>query len=186
MAKQWFFRIFNPSLSSPAPYLTRFLKHLSMATNFCGTNPAGYNHILNNHSFQPAIKTDFKTNNTSIQKNPGSMKRLFYWHYLLSGGIAKATNYYFFFRVGMIHVMQWLRRHRVHPHRGNPFQNSTAFSVRWQQEILSYSSVVKLFYGNIVIGKAGTSSNAIKFGAFGTGAKPVITGFYIYHGPDPT
>src|SRR5206468_3716756 len=33
------------------------------------------------------------------------------------------------------------------------------------------------FYGSIVIKKSGTSSAPITFGAYGSGAKPIITGF---------
>lgn len=33
------------------------------------------------------------------------------------------------------------------------------------------------FYGVIVVGKSGTSGKPIKFGAYGSGAKPIITGF---------
>ncbi|MFN8248935.1 MAG: hypothetical protein U0T68_08305 [Ferruginibacter sp.] len=62
MAKQWFFRIFNPLIKPPALSNYRFPETLIYGYKlFAVLTPAGYNHILNNHSFpQPAIKTDFK------------------------------------------------------------------------------------------------------------------------------
>lgn len=40
----------------------------------------------------------------------------------------------------------------------------------------------EVFYGSVVIGKSGSAGNPIKFGAFGTGAAPVISGFTTLSG----
>lgn len=103
------------------------------------------------------------------------MKRLFLLALLFSGGIAKATNYYFSSVSGDDSRTAAQAQSPSTPWQSISKLNSIFSTLAAGDSILFKRG--ETFYGNIVIGKAGTSSNAIKFGAFGTGAKPVITGF---------
>jgi len=73
---------------------------------------------------------------------------------------------------------------------GNNANNGLSASAPWQSISklnASFGSIAPgdsvlfrrgdTFYGAIVIGKSGSSGKPINFGAYGTGAKPIITGF---------
>src|SRR5450759_37267 len=99
------------------------------------------------------------------------MKTLFLLPFIIFGLTANATNYYFSVT-------------------GNDANNGTSTSTPWQT-ISKFNSVFSsrspgdsllfkrgdTFYGSITISRSGTSGLPIVIGAYGTGSKPVITGF---------
>jgi hypothetical protein len=99
------------------------------------------------------------------------MRSLFFVLFALNGFIARATNYYF---------------SRV----GNDDNTGTSMKAAWRT-IGRFNSTFKIFkpgdsilfrrgdvfYGNMIISSSGTFNAPIVIGAYGKGAKPVITGF---------
>ena len=99
------------------------------------------------------------------------MKTLFLLPFIIFSLAANATNYYFSVT-------------------GNDANNGTSTSTPWQT-ISKFNSVFSsrnpgdsllfkrgdTFYGSITISTSGTSGSPIVIGAYGTGSKPVITGF---------
>src|SRR5665213_135214 len=99
------------------------------------------------------------------------MKLLFLAPFILFGTTANATNYYI-------------------SASGNDANNGTSTSASWQtlNKLNSFSGSLKpgdnilfnrgdVFYGSITIKSSGSSAAPITFGAYGSGANPVITGF---------
>src|ERR1017187_7532061 len=73
---------------------------------------------------------------------------------------------------------------------GNDANNGTSTTTSWKtlSKLNSMFSSLKagdnvllnrgdVFYGNIIVKKSGTSGLPITIGAYGTGAKPIISGF---------
>lgn len=72
---------------------------------------------------------------------------------------------------------------------GNDSNNGTSEATPWQTtaKVNSFPSFLPgdniffkrgdTFYGNIIVSNSGTSGSPITYGAYGTGAKPIITGF---------
>src|SRR5665647_54836 len=99
------------------------------------------------------------------------MKSLFLLPFIIFGLTANATNYYFSVT-------------------GNDTNNGTSTSTPWQT-ISKFNSVFSsrspgdsllfkrgdTFYGSLTISSSGSSGSPITIGAYGTGARPIITGF---------
>src|ERR1035437_8834850 len=101
------------------------------------------------------------------------MKTLFLLPFIIFSLAANATNYYFSVT-------------------GNDANNGTSTSTPWQT-VSKFNSVSgytqknpgdsllfkrgDTFYGSLRIGSSGSSGSPIVIGAYGTGSKPVITGF---------
>ena len=90
-------------------------------------------------------------------------------------GMANATNYYFSSVSG-----DDSRTSAQAQNPNTPWKTITKLNAIFSTLVAGDSILFKrgeIFYGSITIGKSGTASNPIKFGAFGTGAKPEVTGF---------
>src|SRR5450759_4345367 len=99
------------------------------------------------------------------------MKTLFLLPFIIFGLTANATNYYFSVT-------------------GNDANNGTSTSTPWQT-LAKFNLVFSsrspgdsllfkrgdTFYGSLTISRSGSSGSPITIGAYGTGSKPVITGF---------
>ncbi len=95
-------------------------------------------------------------------------------------GMAKATNYYFSTVSG-----DDSRTSAQAQNPNTPWKTITKLNAVFSTLVAGDSILFKrgeIFYGSITIGKSGTAANPIKFGAFGTGAKPVISGFVTVSG----
>ena len=99
------------------------------------------------------------------------MKLLFLMPFILFGVTVNATNYYI-------------------SASGNDNNNGTSSSAPWQSinKLNSVSGSLKpgdniffnsgdVFYGSITVASSGSTTSPITFGAYGSGAKPIITGF---------
>jgi hypothetical protein len=95
-------------------------------------------------------------------------------------GMANATNYYFSTVSG-----DDSRTSAQAQNPNTPWKTITKLNAVFSTLVAGDSILFKrgeIFYGSITIGKSGTAANPIKFGAFGTGAKPVISGFVTVSG----
>ena len=99
------------------------------------------------------------------------MKQLFLLLFIIPCLTANAKNYY------------------ISSGSGNDTNSGTSTTTAWKTiiKLNSFTGLVsgdavlfnrgETFYGSIIVKKSGSSGNPIVFGAYGTGANPIITGF---------
>src|SRR4030095_14663136 len=93
----------------------------------------------------------------------------------LYSGNVYATNYYFSSTEGDDSRTSAEAQNSATPWKTISKLNSIISSLQPGDQILFKRG--DIFYGSIVASKAGTSSQRIIFSAYGSGAKPIITGF---------
>lgn len=93
----------------------------------------------------------------------------------LSGLASSATNYYFSSSAGSDSRTSTQAKNPSTPWKTLGKLNSFFASLQPGDSVLFKRG--DTFYGSLTITKSGTSSKAIVLGAYGTGSKPVITGF---------
>ena len=103
------------------------------------------------------------------------MRFLFVVAFLCSIQFVYATNYYFSSVSGDDSRTSAQAQNPATPWKTLSKLNSFMSSLNAGDSILFKRG--ETFYGSIVITKSGTAANPIRFGAFGTGSKPVISGF---------
>lgn len=103
------------------------------------------------------------------------MRFLFVVAFLCSIQFVHATNYYFSSVSGDDSRTSTQAQNPATPWKTLSKLNSFMSSLNAGDSILFKRG--ETFYGSIVITKNGTAANPIRFGAFGTGARPVISGF---------
>ena len=94
---------------------------------------------------------------------------------VMLAGIAKATNYYFSTASGDDSRTAAQAQNPATPWKTLNKLNSFFASLLPGDNVLFNRGEV--FYGSITVNKSGTAGSPIIIGAYGTGAKPVITGF---------
>ena len=94
---------------------------------------------------------------------------------LCAGGIANATNYYFSSISGDDSRTALQAQSSATPWKSLSKLNSFFSSLNAGDSILFKRG--ETFYGSIVVNKSGTLTSPIKLGAYGSGAKPIISGF---------
>ena len=108
------------------------------------------------------------------------MKYLILMVSLFICGTINANNYYFSSSNGDDSRSSVEAQNPATPWKTITKLNSFAGNLNAGDNILFQRG--EIFYGSITIGKSGTAVNPIRFGAFGTGAKPVISGFVTVSG----
>lgn len=103
------------------------------------------------------------------------MRFLFVVAFLCSIQYVHATNYYFSSVSGDDSRTSTQAQNPATPWKTLSKLNSFMSSLNAGDSILFKRG--ETFYGSIVITKSGTAANPIRFGAYGTGTKPVISGF---------
>jgi parallel beta-helix repeat protein len=125
-----------------------------------------------------------KSKNTNIQfsiHNFSFLKSTLVLLALLSFNIAsKANNYYFSSSTGNDSYTSTQAQNQATPWKSIAKLNSFFSSIVAGDNI--YFMRGETFYGTIVVNKSGTSGYPIFIGAYGSGAKPVITGFTTISG----
>ena len=140
-----------------------------------GKSPAdAYNQTSQTHQQPSSVRNPVKgTNPSKLKMN--SMKHLLLLVFLCINGVVNATNYYFSSVSGDDSRSAAQAQNPATPWKTIAKLNASFGSIAAGDSVLFKRG--EIFYGNIVIAKSGTSSNPIKFGAFGTGARPIISGF---------
>ncbi len=103
------------------------------------------------------------------------MKPLLILLSLCISGIANATNYYFSNSIG-----DDSRTSLQAQNPATPWKSLTKLNTFFSTLVAGDSVLFKkgdTFYGSITVTKSGTNASNISFGAFGTGVKPIISGF---------
>lgn len=112
---------------------------------------------------------------TSKFLNRQAMRFLFVVAFLCSFQSVHATNYYFSSVSGDDNRTSTQAQNPATPWKTLSKLNSFMSSLIAGDSILFKRG--ETFYGGIVITKNGTAANPIRFGAYGTGTRPVISGF---------
>jgi len=124
---------------------------------------------------QPDRVLNQQDNLTPQLLNKRTMRFLFVLTFLCVSHFAKATNYYFSSVSGDDSRTSVQAQNPATPWKTLTKLNSFFSSLGAGDSVLFKRG--EIFYGSIVVSKSGTAANPIRFGAFGSGARPVISGF---------
>ena len=124
---------------------------------------------------QPNRVFNLQDNLTPQLLNKRTMRFLFVLAFLCAGHLVHATNYYFSSVSGDDSRTGAQAQNPATPWKTLSKLNSFFSSLSAGDSVLFKRG--ETFYGSIVVSKSGTAANPIRFGAFGSGAKPIISGF---------
>ena len=112
------------------------------------------------------------------------MRNLFLFVLFCLANLSKATNYYFSSRSGDDSRTSQQAQNPTTPWRSTDKLNAINLSLRPGDSVFFKRG--ETFYGNIVVRSSGVSGNSIYYGAYGSGANPVISGFTTLSGWTPS
>jgi hypothetical protein len=146
------------------------LSNLNPESTFCPDYTLEKKFLL-----QPNRALNQQDNITPQLLNKRTMRFLFVLAFLCVNHFAQATNYYFSSVSGDDNRTSAQAQNPATPWKTLSKLNSFFSSLGAGDSVLFKRG--ETFYGSIVVSKSGTSANPIRFGAFGSGAKPIISGF---------